>query len=280
MKICWLLLACLPLLEAQEADSGLSVPVTISGVASFSRESSESNPVERSLNAGIRVLVSPSLQFGPHLFAYAVTDVPSADYFDYQTGNATGAFFRPRLTQAYLGYKADWHSVSILLKAGRLATAFGHYPLDYDDAHSALIGPPPTYISNLPLRPDQIPCGIDNVIWQGYDSPVQFSCGGATTQRYGLTPVGLLGLPGVEAQVSWNRIDGRFQVTNSSPANPQSLLSRSQFAQWTAGGGYSFQGGLHVGVSGYRGPYLERDVVAFLPARARLGDYFASGAGI
>lgn len=280
MKAYWLLLACFPLLKAQEADSGLSVPVTLSGVASFSRESSGSNQIERSLAAGVRVLVSPSLQFGPHLFAYAVTDVPSTGYFDYQTGKVTGAFFHPRLTQAYLGYKAELHMVCILLKAGHLASAFGHYPLDYDDTRSALIGPPPTYISNLPLRPDQMPCGLDEVIWQNYDGPVQFSCGGAASSRYGLTPVALSGLPGIEAQVSWNRIDGRFQVTNSSPANPQSLLSRNQVAQWTAGGGYSFHGGLHVGVSGYRGPYLERDLATFVPVGTRLGSYFASGLGV
>ena len=57
----------------------------------------------------------------------------------------------------------------------------------------------------------------------------------------------------------------RVQVTNSSPANPQSLRSRSQSAQVTAGAGYSLHGGLHIGVSGFRGPYLDHVVAAFLP---------------
>ena len=81
---------------------------------------------------------------------------------------------------------------------------------------------------------------------------MQFGCGGSASERYGIVPVTLYGIPGVEAQLSWNRFDARVQVTNSSPANPQSLRSRSQFVQGTAGAGYSPHGGLHIGVSGFQ----------------------------
>ena len=98
--------------------------------------------------------------------------------------------------------------------------------------------------------------------------------------RYGILPVTLYGIPGIEADVSWGRVDGRIQVTNSSPANPQSILSHSQFAQWAAGAGYSFPGGLHIGVSGFRGPYLSRVVAPFLPAGTAIADFEASGVGV
>jgi hypothetical protein len=91
--------------------------------------------------------------------------------------------------------------------------------------------------------------------------------------------VTLYGLPGIEAQLSWSRLDARVQITNSSPANPQSLLSRSQFAQWTAGAGYSFHQGLHLGISVFRGPYMEHVVGPFLPAGSSVTDFTASGLG-
>src|SRR5579883_2107414 len=62
--------------------------------------------------------------------------------------------------------------------------------------------------------------------------------------EYGIQPATLYGLPGAEIDVSWRRIDGRFQVTNSSPANPKGLLSSNQHAQWTMGGGYTLRQGL------------------------------------
>jgi hypothetical protein len=182
--------------------------------------------------------------------------------------------------QAYLGYKVDFHSASLLIKAGRLASAFGLYPVEYDDAKSPLIEPPPLYTSNLLLRPDQIPCNLADVISQSYDDDIQFHCGGSNVERYGMVPATLYGIPGVEAQLSWNRLDTRLQITNSSPGNPQSLFSRSQFAQWTAGGGYSLHGGLRLGASGFRGPYLDRVLSPLLQTGKGLADFMAAGIGV
>jgi hypothetical protein len=181
--------------------------------------------------------------------------------------------------QAYMGYRGDIKAVSFVFKAGQLSSAFGRGPLEYDDASMPLIGPPPVYVTNLPLRTDQLACGVKDLLWQSYGSGVELHCGGSAGENYGVVPATLYGLPGVEGEFSWNRIDARIQITNSSPASPQSLLSRSQFVQWTAGGGYTFRGGLHIGVSGFRGPYLDRVVVPLLPAGKDIGNYSASGLG-
>lgn len=262
--------------RSQEANSGFSVPVTIGADARYSRSSDDGGFG----TAGLRVLLSPSLRLGSHWFVYAALNGQTSSYLPYEIGLETGAAARFTVMQAYLGYRTEFKSASLLIKAGRLASAFGLYPLEYDDAKSPLIEPPPLYTSNLLLRPDQIPCNIADVVSQSYDDDIQFHCGGSNAQRYGLLPVTLYGLPGVEAQLSWNRLDARIQLTNSSPANPQSLLSRSQYVQWAGGGGYSLPGGLHLGVSGFRGPYLDRVLAPLLTPDQQLSDFSADGIGV
>jgi hypothetical protein len=198
----------------------------------------------------------------------------------YQTGADDDRAVSAVFLEGYIGYKIERKSATVLIKGGRLLPAFGRYPLEYDDAKSPFIEPPSLYGVSLVLRPDQVPCNLRNILHQSYDDPIQFSCGGSVADRYGILPVTLYGIPGIEADVSWGRADGRIQVTNSSPANPQSILSRSQFAQWAAGAGYSLRGGLHIGVSGFRGPYLSRVVAPFLPVGTAVADFEASGVGI
>lgn len=260
----------------QEANSSFSLPLTISGDA----RDVQMLDGENNLSGGFRALLSPSLQLGSHWFVYSALEAQSSSYLDYSIGVDNDRAVNFRLMQAYLGYKGEFKTATFLLKAGRLASAFGLYPLQYDDAKSPFIEPPSVYINNLPLRPDQLPCNLGDVIWQTYGDTVQFNCGGATSERYGVVPVTLYGIPGLEAQLSWNRVDARLQITNSSPANPQSLLSHSQFAQWTAGAGYSFGGGLHLGVSGYRGPYIERVLDPLLPAGKSWNEFAATGLGV
>ena len=262
--------------RGQEAGSGVSLPVTISGNARYSGSSTDGN----SGAGGFRALASPGVQLGSHWFGYAVLGVESKDYQSYSSGFDDDSPMRFTFLQGYAGYRAEFKSATLLLKGGRLVTAFGHYPLDYDDAKAPLIDPPPLYSINLPLRPDQLPCNLANVVWQSYDAPVDFDCGGSTAERYGLVPATIYGIPGLEAQLSWNRLDARLQMTNSSPANPQSLTSGSQFVQFSGGAGYSVRGGLHVGVSGYRGPYLERTLAGLIPAGRSLQDFKASGFGV
>jgi len=272
--LCMLLVSYAAL--GQEAGSGITLPVTVSGSSRYGGSSADGY----GFSGGFRALLSPSLQLGSHWFAYSILGVQSQNYLSYSAGADQDKPINFTLLQAYVGYKVEFKSATLLLKGGRLASAFGHYPLEYDDAKAPLIDPPSIYSVSTLLRPDQIPCNLRNVIEQSYDDSIQFGCGGATSERYGMNPATLYGIPGLEAQLSWNRVDARIQVTNSSPANPQSLLSRSQFAQWTAGGGYSLRGGLHVGISEFRGPYLDRAVAPFIPAGTSLTDFTASGLGM
>jgi hypothetical protein len=94
-----------------------------------------------------------------------------------------------------------------------------------------------------------------------------------------MIPVTLEGLYGGEVSGSWKKLDARLQVSNSSPSNPQALNSNSQHAQWTAGTGYTIRQGFRVGVSGFRGPFLENDVSGLLDPASSVRDYPAVGIG-
>lgn len=270
-----LLFACLSA-AAQETTSGLSIPVTLSGELRYTPGDSG----DGQLKPGFRAVVAPYLRLGPHWFLYSALDVHSSSYFPYQIGAYGDQPVDVALMQAFLGYTGKVSGASFLIKAGQLSSAFGLFPLDYDDAKMALINPPLEYTLNLPLRADQLPCDIQDVYSQPYGSEIQYHCGGSNSEQYGVTPVTLFGLPSIEAQLSIGRTDARVQITNSSPANPHGLASESQLVQWTAGAGYTFAEGLHVGVSGFRGPYLDRSVEPFLPAGTTLRSFPAFGAGL
>ena len=263
------------IVPGQETNSGLSIPITISGDIGLENDSSHTTS-----NAGFRVVIEPALRFGPHWFFYSAVDAHSSAYFGYETGAESDRFLRLDLMQAFIGYVRGSANHSFLVKAGQLSSAFGSFPIEYDEAKMPLIDAPLVYTANLPIRPDQLPCGVNDIVRQEYDESIVNHCGGSTEERYGLTPVTLYGLPSVEVQASLGQMDARLQVTNSSPANPHGLLSGSQFAQWTAGAGYTFPQGFHVGVSGFRGPYLDESLLTLLPATASLRSFPATGIGI
>lgn len=272
------LLAVCSCASAQESNFGISVPVTISGDARYATGALATSG-GGDATAGFRASVYPSLRLGDHWFFYAALDFYSSSYFPYRTGLDDNQHLQFDVRQAYLGYATAFGSASVAFKAGQLASGFGLLPIDYDDANTPFVTPPAIYSVGMPLRPDQLPCGLPDIWWQSYGGGLDFHCGGSTGGRYPMDPVTLLGLPGVGVETSWHRVDARIQITNSSPANPQTLLSGSQFAQWTAGAGYSARGGLHFGVSGYRGPYLDQVVAPFLPSGTRLQDFQSSGVG-
>jgi hypothetical protein len=266
--------------EAQEAEYGISVPVTLSGDVAYRSGLQSQAAGQTSLTPGFRAVLSPTVRLGPHWFVYSNLEVRSSSYFTYETGADDQPDVQFNVMQAFVGYTTRVGNASLLVKAGQLSSAFGSFPLQYDDAKTAFPDPPPGYITNLPLRPDQLPCGVNDLLWQTYGSEVDFECGGAHTDAYGIFPVTLYGLPSVQAEVSLARIDARLQITNSSPANPHGFTSRSQVAQWTAGAGYTVPGGLHVGFSAFRGPYLDRTLDSLLPKGTTVRDFPASGVAI
>jgi hypothetical protein len=262
--------------QAQEASSGISVPVTIGGDVLYGNL--QNSYAGASAAAGFRVGLSPAVRLGDHWFVYSALEVRSSSYFAYDSGPDTDQEVRFKLMQAFLGYNRTIKKASILVKAGRLNSAFGSFPPQYDDAKTSFPNPPPSYITNLPLRPDQLPCGAKSLLYQQPGADIDFYCGGSESEAYGMVPVTLYGLPGAEVDLSLARIDARLQLTNSSPVNPQGLASSSQSAQWAAGGGYTFGSGLHVGLSGFHGPYLDRVVQPWLHS-ATIANFPATGFG-
>ncbi len=276
------LLLLLPLaLAAQEAEFGISLPFTITGggLATHRLQTEDANA--GNTRGAFRAMLYPSIKLGSRWFVYSALNVSSTPFF-YQESYEGEREIHFRVLQAFLGYTRPVRAGTLTVKAGQLSSAFGAFPLRFDDEANPLLDLPMSYGYYVKVRPDQLPCGINDFLHlrtnQNYD--FNLYCGGARTESYGLAPVNLYGLPGAEVDVSLGKADARIQLTNSSPASPQNLLSESQHPQWTAGAGYSFWQGFRAGVSAYRGPYLERSVRDLLPAGKGIGDYNATGIGM
>jgi hypothetical protein len=147
---------------------------------------------------------------------------------------------------------------------------------------------PLSYTSPVLIRADQLPCGAGDFLDQAAGAAsygswalpgVHFRCGGSKASSGGLLPVSLYGLPAAQMDISWGKVDARFQIANSSPSNPQSLLSSSQALQWAAGSGYTIRQGFRIGFSMHRGPFLDDILTTLLPDQTRASDYPATGIG-
>jgi hypothetical protein len=264
--------------QSQDSNFGFSLPVTASGGAMYTGRLQLAEPGNSPFSAGFQAMLYPTLRLGSHWFAYAALDFRLAPYLYYDAYDADHEWYVQPI-QAFAGYQVHGEKTTLVIKAGRLSSAFGAFPLHYDDADNALLDQPLSYIQTLALRNDQLPCGVADLLQQHYGY-VSNGCGGPAGGALGLTPVTLYGLPGVEAEISGHRLDGRIQVTSGSPSDPLSLSHAPQYAQWTAGGGYTIQQGFRVGISGYRGPYLAPDLAALLPVGTDVRDFPASGLGV
>jgi hypothetical protein len=264
-------------IHAQDGTFGISVPATVSGGTMYTERPQFQEPGASKATGGFRAVLYPTLQLGSHWFAYAAVQARYTPYFYYDAYDPEHEWYLETL-QAFLGYAVRTEKTSVVLKAGRLSSAFGSFPLRYDDAENPLLDQPLSYIQTLTLRHDQLPCGVPDLLWQYYGS-VEHECGGVPGADRGLTPVTLYGLPGIQAEFSGHRVDARVQITSGSPANPLSLSHAPDYVQWSAGGGYTIRQGFRVGVSGFRGPYLDPSVASLLPARTTVRDFPASGIG-
>jgi hypothetical protein len=262
----------------QDSNYGFSLPVTLSAGGMYTGRVQFEDPGSTPVTGGFQAMLYPTLTLGPHWFAYAAEQFRYAPYYYYDAYDPDHEWYI-QTVQAFVGYQIRKEKTSIVFKAGRLSSAFGAFPLHYDDADNALLDQPLSYIQTLTLRNDQLPCGVADLLWQNYGY-IANSCGGAAGGNEGLTPVSLYGLPGVQAEISSHRVDGRVQVTSGSPSNPLSLSHAPQYAQWVLGGGYTILQGLRVGVSGFRGPYLSPDVAPVLPVGASVRSFPASGVGL
>ncbi|MGD0132080.1 MAG: hypothetical protein ABSE57_08535 [Bryobacteraceae bacterium] len=275
---CLLPLALAAPAEPQDSNYGFSLPVTLSAGAMYTGRVQFEDPGSVPVTGGAQIMLYPTLTLGPHWFAYAAQQFRLAPYLYYDAYDPDHEWYIQTI-QAFVGYQIRKEKTTVVFKAGRLSSAFGAFPLHYDDADNALLDQPLSYVQTLTLRNDQLPCGVANLLWQNYGY-VSSGCGGAAGGGEGLTPVSLYGLPGVQAEVSSHQFDGRIQVTSGSPSNPLSLSHAPQYAQWVAGGGYTIVQGWRVGVSGFRGPYLSPDVAPLLPLGSTVRSFPASGLGL
>ena len=228
----WMLSAILGagLLNAQEASSGFDVRATITGQAVASNLLTAAPRSGSPIIAGSRALVYPTWKINDHWFVTGALQLATRPYF-YSQLSSTGYGAKGTVLQSTLNYARVSHKGSILVRAGEMSTAFGSFMLHYDDTDNALV--------DLPM---------------GYG--------------YYYSPVSILGVAGAQIDATRGKWDARAQFANSSPANPRSLFAHDQYGNWAGGAGYTIRQGFHVGVSGYRGPYLDRDYPYFFPGEA------------
>ncbi|MGH9405679.1 MAG: hypothetical protein ACRD3D_07590 [Terriglobia bacterium] len=249
------LAVCVQLGAQEEAQFGVAVPLTITGGILDTGRAKADEATAASLTAGFHLLAYPELELGSHWYAYSAIQARSTPFF-YDDAYSADRKIDTNLLQGFVGYARSWRKASIGLKAGKLASAFGSFPLRYDDMANPLLDQPLAY------------------------TYVKLPYAGSSENEYGNALVTLYGLPGAEADASWHRVDARFQLTNSSPANPQPLFASGEHAQWTAGAGYTIRQGFRVGMSAYRGPWLGSSLGYSWGPGASFADFPATGLGI
>jgi hypothetical protein len=237
-----LLLSLAGAAHAQEAGSGFDLRATISGQVDDSHQLSQPPRDGDSVSGGFRAMLYPTLKLSENWIVSAAVQIHSNPYFSDEF-SMKGYAVSANILQGYLGYSRFWKKGSVVFRAGELSSAFGSFLLRYDDAANALIDMPKAY---------------------GYY--------GAGITDYGLAAA--------QVDVTLGKLDVRAQLANSSPANPRSVFDKDQYGNWAGGAGWTIRQGLRVGVSGYRGPYLDRGSAYYFPGEAKPSQLPATAGGI
>ncbi len=231
-----------PLVIAQEANSGVDLRATLTEQAVASRELTEAPRSGSPMVAGSRSVLYPTIKFDEHWFVAGALQLVTRPYY-YADLSTTGYGAKGSVLQSTLNYGRVSQKGSILVRAGQMSTAFGSFVLRYDDAENALV--------DLPLA-----------------------------YGYYYAPVSILGVVGAEMDATRGKFDGRIQFANSSPANPRSIFARDQYGNWAGGGGFTIRQGFRVGISGYRGPYLDRKYAFYYPGEVNPSKLSAHAVGL
>ena len=228
-------------LVGQEGKAGVDLRATLSGQTVGSTILNQPPRSGSSIVAGFRGVLYPTLKFNDNWAITGALQLYTRPYF-FDGFSTQGYGAKGNVLQASLNYSRVSDKGSILARAGQLSTAFGSFLLRYDDTDNALI--------NMPIQ-------------YGYYSTVSS-----------------LGLVSAELDATHGKWDGRVQFANSSPANPRSIFAHDQYGNWAGGGGYTIRQGLRVGVSAYRGPYLDRQYKYFFPGEAKPSSLPAHALGV
>jgi len=230
---------------------------------------------------GLRVLALPSAKLGRHWFAHEAFQASTSRSFYYESYHVRRSG-QANLLQGLLAYGKEGERYKLTVKAGKLGTAFGSFQTRYSDLDNPLIDSPLSYGSYALLRTDLIPCSVFDLQHQQLVHPnvSAYHCGPDESYRYGIRPVTTYGVMGSEIDVSVGRLDSRLQIANSSPSNPKKMFASGQSVQWAAGGGYTLASGLRLGVSAFRGPWLDPVVDTRLPEGTSRRNFPATGIGV
>jgi hypothetical protein len=227
---------------AQEASRGVDLRATLTGQSIASTRLSEKPRAGSPIIFGSRAVAYPTIKFSNNWFLTGALQFASRPFY-YEELGTSGYGAKGEALQASLNYSRVSDRGSFLVRAGQMSSAFGSFLLRYDDAENPLV--------DLPL-----------------------------SYGYYYAPVSSLGVAGAEIDASRGRWDGRAQFANSSPANPRSIFARDQYGNWAGGAGYTIRQGFRLGVSGYRGPYLDHHSEYYFPGEASPSKLPAHGLGI
>jgi hypothetical protein len=230
------------LLAAQEASSGLDLRATLTAQAVASNELTEAPRSGSPMIAGSRSVVYPTWKINNNWFVTGALQLVTRPYF-FSELSTPGYGAKGEVLQSTLNYSRIFKNGSVLVRAGQMSSAFGSFLLRYDDADNALV--------DLPI---------------GYG--------------YYYAPVSLTGVAGAQVDATYRKWDARLQFANSSPANPRSIFAHDQYGNWAGGAGYTIRQGFRVGVSSYRGPYLDRQYPYFFPGEANPNKLPATAFGL
>jgi len=230
------------LVWAQEAESGFELRSTVTAASFYSQQLTEQPRDGRPWTGGFQTLLYPTWKLNSHWAVSGAIEVHSRPYFP-EEFTSQGFGVKTNILNANISYSKFFGKGSVVVRAGQLTSAFGNFLLRYDPSSNPLTGVPAGY---------------------GY-----YSAG-----------VAIQGLAGAQVDATVGPFDMRAQFTNSSPANPRSVFDRDQYANWAGGAGYTIRQGFRVGVSAYRGPYLDRHYQYYFPGEARPRDLPATGYGL
>jgi hypothetical protein len=235
-------LICPPYLIAQEASSGFDLRSTLSGQFATSNVYTEAPRSGEPVGLRFRSVVYPTINLNDNWTITGAWQLASRPYF-YEDFSNAGNGVNGNLLQASLNYSRISSKGSLLVRAGRLSTAFGSFLLRYDDSENPLV-----------------------------DLPMEYG--------YYYTPVSNLSVAGAQIDATRGKWDGRLQLANASPANPRSLFQHDQYGNWAGGAGYPIQQEFRIGVSAYYGPYLDRQYAYFFPGETNPSTLPAQGLGL
>lgn len=227
---------------AQEASAGIDLRATLTAESIASNELTQEPRSGSPITLASRSVIYPTIKFSDSWSVTGAVQFATRPY-SYEQLSTAGYGTNVNILQATLNYSRVSDRGSLVVRAGEMSSAFGSFLLRYDDMSNPLV---------------DIPSGYG----------------------YYYAPVSLLPVAGAEIDGSRGKFDGRVQFANSSPANPRSIFSHDQYGNWAGGAGYTVRQGFRIGVSGYRGPYLDRDDISWSATGTRPGKLPAHALGI